>query len=479
MVDQKLLNDTLQKIHASLNRRYEKDAALYISRQDENDLKKHLCNNAYAMAADMAKAKGINHDIVVKVILRNASLMDVKDTKRFHKELRSVLADADYTVLEHMMEDVFANNVYMQKVVRHILFSYYMGGIPVEKCIDYWESDTQFDSHERLELYKRILEKSEEGGALRELDSKIAFMQRAFQRFPVLMKEWENGKRKTNGVLMLADCLTASEKADFFPHLSREMACPSIRDDLYKIAIQRAYESYGEQAYNDAVSQIRSGGPQRDDAYKRYISSIRTLLTQEKDLDRQLHMFDTLYQVYNQGYLRTHISREIERKVWPTAKKQAGLYEARRPLLDHLVEEGERETECYTSFDDVVRDLEAGVNPKSIAFLWLRMPSPTFEESLKRSFHELGWSFIDQVQPVYDWLFRHKFAHKQEQGLTEICEKIAGVLLSAAQAGEDSEYFQELDRCWLSNVMKSKLRGEKIKRYVYAEHYDKAKEWEQ
>ena len=53
------------------------------------------------------------------------------------------------------------------------------------------------------------------------------------------------------------------------------------------------------------------------------------------------------------------------------------------------------------------------------------------------------------------------------------------MLLSAAQAGEDSEYFQELDRCWLSNVMKSKLRGEKIKRYVYAEHYDKAKEWEQ
>ena len=38
MVDQKLLNDTLQKIHASLNRRYEKDAALFISRQDENDL---------------------------------------------------------------------------------------------------------------------------------------------------------------------------------------------------------------------------------------------------------------------------------------------------------------------------------------------------------------------------------------------------------------------------------------------------------
>lgn len=40
MVNQILLNDTLQKINASLNKRFEKDADLYISKQDEYEIKR-------------------------------------------------------------------------------------------------------------------------------------------------------------------------------------------------------------------------------------------------------------------------------------------------------------------------------------------------------------------------------------------------------------------------------------------------------
>ena len=58
MVDQLLLNDTLQKINASLNKRFEKDADLYISKQDEYEIKRNLCNEAYGGIVDMAKAKG-------------------------------------------------------------------------------------------------------------------------------------------------------------------------------------------------------------------------------------------------------------------------------------------------------------------------------------------------------------------------------------------------------------------------------------
>ena len=54
MVDQNLLNDTLQKINASLNKRFEKDADLYISKQDEYEIKKHLCNEAYGAVVDLS-----------------------------------------------------------------------------------------------------------------------------------------------------------------------------------------------------------------------------------------------------------------------------------------------------------------------------------------------------------------------------------------------------------------------------------------
>ena len=57
MVNQILLNDTLQKINASLNKRFEKDADLYISKQDEYEIKKNLCNEAYGGGGDINKVK--------------------------------------------------------------------------------------------------------------------------------------------------------------------------------------------------------------------------------------------------------------------------------------------------------------------------------------------------------------------------------------------------------------------------------------
>ena len=103
MVDQILLNDTLQKINASLNKRFEKDADLYISKQDEYEIKKNLCNEAYGGVVDMAKAKGISNDIIVKVIMRNAGVLDVKDIGKFKKELCPILERANYKALVYMM----------------------------------------------------------------------------------------------------------------------------------------------------------------------------------------------------------------------------------------------------------------------------------------------------------------------------------------------------------------------------------------
>ena len=152
MVDQNLLNDTLQKINASLNKRFEKDADLYISKQDEYEIKKHLCNEAYGAVVDMAKAKGISHDIIVKVIMRNAGVLNVKDVGKFKKELKPILEDANYKTLQYMMEDVLGNTVYMQKKIRHILFSYYMNGITATLRLNYWKRGTfDFDKEERAE----------------------------------------------------------------------------------------------------------------------------------------------------------------------------------------------------------------------------------------------------------------------------------------------------------------------------------------
>ena len=54
-IDQAELAKTLKRIKTSLNKRYEKDAELYISYQDTLVIKKHLYNKEYEAINDIVR----------------------------------------------------------------------------------------------------------------------------------------------------------------------------------------------------------------------------------------------------------------------------------------------------------------------------------------------------------------------------------------------------------------------------------------
>ena len=60
---------------------------------------KSILNSSVGGVVDMAKAKGISNDIIVKVIMRNAGVLDVKDIGKFKKELCPILERANYKAL--------------------------------------------------------------------------------------------------------------------------------------------------------------------------------------------------------------------------------------------------------------------------------------------------------------------------------------------------------------------------------------------
>lgn len=469
MVDQILLNDTLQKINASLNKRFEKDAELYISRQDEYEIKKHFCNEAYGAVVDMAKARGISHDIVVKVLLRNAGVINVTDTGRFKRELQPIFQDADYRALSYMMEDVLSNNVYMQKKVRHVIFSYYMSGITAEDRLQYWRQESfAFDSNERKELYGLILsEKRGDRGS--SMESKIDFMKDAFVRYPSILKD-------RNAMLKLAASLEEGERSNFFSqYLCKEMGEPSIKSDAYDFVLANTYASYGEMAFNDIVNQIRSGSPYR---FKQYIKVLCKLLWMEKDKDTLVRMFDTIHRVYDSGYIKNHIRREVSRKVWKTARENKVLYQERKVQIDALMSEVEEtDKNKYTSHADILAELTKGVKPKSVAFFWVNMKSPAFEESLEASFDEEDSEYISIIGEVYNWIFAHSMQKGGPQELNRLCERIAASLHRFVEAEKWSQNYGCMDKYWLDYVTKYKFKGKNIENYMFAFHYDKVKEW--
>lgn len=469
MVDQVLLNDTLQKINASLNKRFEKDADLYISKQDEYEIKKNLCNEAYGGVVDMAKAKGISHDIIVKVIMRNAAVLNVRDINKFKRELKPILEDANYRALSYMMEDVLSGNIYMQKKVRHVLFSYYMGSITANIRIAYWKrGNFDFDLEERRELFKIIIEKTKHKDPTKTLKFKIDFIQDAFQRYPDLMKDDVFGYLKTT--------LNDSEAAEFFKYLCKEMQSPSINNDAYNFILVDAYASYGEKAFNDAVSQIKASSPE---GYKQYIKVICKLLWSEKDKTTLTRMFDTLCKVYDSPYIKSHVKREIDKKVWKAAKSNKELYEARKTKIDHYMSAMEQtDKNKYTSFADISMDLSNNVKPQSISFFWLNMKSPDFEQSILESFTKLSVGYIVSMHEAYTWLFDHSMRKGKIRELTKMCERLADPLHEFSSSNKASDFYDTLDRLWVDYVVKYKLQGKKIEAYMFEKHFDRVKEWQ-
>lgn len=467
MVDQLLLNDTLQKINASLNRRFEKDADLYISKQDEYEIKKNLCKEAYGGVVDMAKAKGISHDIIVKVIMRNAGILNVGNVRKFRKALKPVFIDADYKALSYMMEDVLSGNVYMQKNIRHILFSYYMNGITDKMRIDYWENAAfSFDLTERTELFHLILEKTKHRGSIKVLKFKVDFVQEAFRRYPGLMTD--------DVFLRLKSSLNEKEQAELFGYLCQEMKAPSIDNDSYNFIIMNAYASYKEQAFNDALSHIESASPRN---FKQYVRGICMLFRSEEDVGTLLIMFDQIYEAYRSKYMKSHVKDEIEKKVWKIVKGNPDICIRRAARIGSLKLDTKKNKKYYTSFDEIKDALSNNTQPVSIAYLWGNMRPPVFQKSILKSFTDLRPVDLMPMNEAYDWLFKHSLRRGNIKELNLMCERLAEPLHKFSSGNHSSEYYNALDRLWVNYVVKYKLQGSKIEAYMFKQHFNKVKEW--
>lgn len=469
MVDQILLNDTLQKINDSLNKRFEKDAELYVSKQDEYEIKKNLCNGAYGGVVDMAKAKGISHDIILKVLFRNAGVLNVNNIKDFKKGLKPIFEDADYRALSYMMEDVLSSNVYMQKKVRHILFKYYVNGIPATFRVIYWKSKSfNFDVEERVDLFEAILTKVNHKDPAKTLEYRLEFVRDAFMNHPEIMKD-----KKI--YCKLKDSLDDTDKEEFFKYLCKEMERPFIDNEIYNFILVDAYASYGEKSFNDAINQIKQSSPNN---YKQYIKVIGKLFWKIKDKEVLVRMFDTIVRVFESPYIKRHVQREINSKIWKITKDNELIYNERKAMIDKLMADvTEVKKDKYKSFADVALDIQNGINPKSVAFFWVNIPSPIFEQSIMDSFTGIGTGYLLSLQETYSWLFDHSKGKGGMEELQNVCNKIAFALNKFSLEGKDSQFFNKLDKMWLDNVVENKLQGSNIEHYMFDAHFDKVKEW--
>lgn len=472
MIDQRLLNDTLQKINSSLNKRFEKDTELYISKQNEYEIKKNLCNETYGGIFDMARAKGISNEIIVKVIIKNAGIFNISDINYFKEQLNPILRNTNYKVISYIMEDILENNIYMPKTLRNILFHHYINGITSEDRLNYWNSDKyDFYEGEIKTLFNAIIEKNEPEDKSKILKFKTDFIKEAFEKYPSLL-----GNKKNPFITMKEIFVDDEEKEKLFEYICEEMYDPSINIDGYNNVLLNVYVSYGEQAFDDTLDMIKN---RSNSNFKQYIKAIKKILKNEKDKDVLVRMFDKIYRLYNSNYIKNYIKREIEKKVWNTIKLNETLYAERGTEIDRLISGIEQNDDAkYLTFEDVYNDIVDDKNPRNIAYNWLNIKSPDFEKSIMYSFTKLSDEYLWLVEDTYSYLFKHSHGKGDFKELKRFCERIVKPMNEFISTNQSSEFFDILDSLWIENVVKYKLKGAEIEDYIFKNHYDRVKEWE-
>ena len=155
------------------------------------------------------------------------------------------------------------------------------------------------------------------------------------------------------------------------------------------------------------------------------------------------------------------------------------LYEARKAKIDRLMSALEETNKSkYSSFDDIAMELSDDGKPKNIAYFWINMKSPDFEQSIMESFTKLNVRYLWPMHETYDWLFKHSMAKGNIKELRWLCERLSQPLHDFSIGSRSSDFYDTLDGLWVSNVVKYKLQGQKIKEYMFEKHFDRVKEWE-
>ena len=141
-INQIELHETLQRIKTALNKRYEKDAEMYISYQDALGIKHHLYDNELTALTDMTRSGIISNTLLARVVAKNLWLIN-DFSKGNIKQIDAILANCDFKTLQNIKTGADNNTVEIPSELKKIILKYYYTNADSNICMEYLDNATQ------------------------------------------------------------------------------------------------------------------------------------------------------------------------------------------------------------------------------------------------------------------------------------------------------------------------------------------------
>ena len=97
-INQSELNSTLLRIKNSLNKRYEKDAEMYISYQDALKIRHHIFEKEFEAIADIINSGIMSKPALSRVVVKNLWLINEVDAVTA-RQINSIISFCDFSAI--------------------------------------------------------------------------------------------------------------------------------------------------------------------------------------------------------------------------------------------------------------------------------------------------------------------------------------------------------------------------------------------
>lgn len=123
-----------KRVEAALNRRYERNAELFISKQDVDDIKKWLHEGQFSYVYSKFKAENIHPDIYFLTVLKNSWLIKSIDEKEFKDFIYPILKQVRPHFAKSYLQEVAERKMDVPDLLRKNLLKYFMRTLTTEEA---------------------------------------------------------------------------------------------------------------------------------------------------------------------------------------------------------------------------------------------------------------------------------------------------------------------------------------------------------
>ncbi|MDK0888390.1 hypothetical protein P5F43_15520 [Clostridium perfringens] len=135
VVDKKELLNTLERIDNSLNCRFERDASLYISNQESQEIKEAIRNNLWQKLEGLLLTNKISNEILIIEIIKNGWIIDEDISwNDINKYIKPVFEKSDKEIFVRNASKITKNEIYVPYKIKKIINMEYYKKVDIKIC---------------------------------------------------------------------------------------------------------------------------------------------------------------------------------------------------------------------------------------------------------------------------------------------------------------------------------------------------------